>query len=107
MSSPTLPDDLRRPDAYPWRPDRVDLITTHISWVFLAGDRVVKVKRPVRLDFVDQSTAGARRAICEAEVRLNRRLTDDIYLGVAPITRDAAGHRVDGEHVGPVERPAR
>ena len=75
MTTDSLVRDLLRPDAYPWRPVSVDLIETHISWVFLAGDRVVKVKRPVRLDFVDQSTPEARRAICEAEVHLNRRLT--------------------------------
>ena len=96
MPSPTLPDDLRRPEAYPWRPERVELIETHISWVFLAGDRVVKVKRPVRLDFVDQSTAEARRTICADEVRLNRRLTDGVYLDVVPITREADGLAVDG-----------
>ncbi len=96
MPSPALPDDLRRPEAYPWRPDSVDLIETHISWVFLAGDRVVKIKRPVRLDFVDQSTPELRRAICADEVRLNRRLTDGVYLGVVPITRATAGFEVDG-----------
>src|SRR5690606_30934404 len=42
-------------------PDRVELVETHISWVFLAGDRVVKIKRPVTLDFVDQSTPERRR----------------------------------------------
>jgi len=102
MPSPTLPDDLLRRDAWPWRPDRVDLIETHISWVFLAGDRVLKVKRPVRLDFVDQSTVEIRRAICEDEVRLNQRLTDGVYVGVVPITRGLDGVEVDGDGA-PVE----
>jgi aminoglycoside phosphotransferase family enzyme/predicted kinase len=92
-----LVQDLRRPDAYPWRPECVELIETHISWVLLAGDRVVKVKRPVRLDFVDQSTPARRRAICEDEVRLNARLTDGVYLGVVPITRSSRGFEVDGD----------
>ena len=97
MTTDSLVRDLLRPDAYPWRPESVDLIETHISWVFLADDRVVKVKRPVRLDFVDQSTPEARRAICEAEVQLNRRLTDGVYLDVVSITRDSGGYAVDGD----------
>src|SRR5688572_30606884 len=63
-------ESLRRPDAYPWRLDAVDLIETHISWVFLAGDRVVKVKRPVHFPFVDHRSAAQRRHSCEEEVRL-------------------------------------
>lgn len=102
MTTSSLADDLLRPDAYPWSPDHVERIETHISWVFLAGDRVVKVKRPVRLPFVDHTTAEARRRSCESEVRLNARLTDDVYLGTVPITRGPRGHEVDGEGA-PVE----
>ncbi|MCC6791615.1 MAG: AAA family ATPase [Thermomicrobiales bacterium] len=89
---------LLRPEAYPWQPAEVELIETHISWLFLAGDRVIKVKRPVHFGFVDHSTPARRRHSCEEEVRLNRRLTDGIYLGIVPIVRlgdrlvvDAAG----------------
>ena len=89
------PDDARddlirtllRSTAFPWRPTTVELIETHISWVFLAGDRVVKIKRPVHFGFVDHSTVERRRQSCEEEVRLNRRLTDDVYLGTVPIAR--------------------
>ena len=96
-------DDLIRtllcPAAFPWRPDTVELIETHISWVFLAGDRVVKIKRPVHFGFVDHSTIERRRHSCEEEVRLNRRLTDDIYLGTVPIIRhgDRLVVNADGE----------
>ena len=79
---------LLRPEAYPRRPDRVELRETHVSWVFLAGDRVYKVKKPVRFPFLDYSTPERRRAFCEEEVRLNRRFTSDVYLGVAPVTAD-------------------
>lgn len=89
--------DLLRPDAYPWRPPAVDLIETHVSWVFLAGDRVVKVKRPVRFPFVDHRRLESRHQSCLDEVRLNRRLTDGVYLGVVPIVRAAEGYRVDEE----------
>jgi aminoglycoside phosphotransferase family enzyme/predicted kinase len=92
----TLVRGLSRPEAYPWRPPAVEVIETHISWVFLAGDRVVKVKRPVRFGFVDHSTLERRRHSCEEEVRLNRRLTDGVYLGVVPIVAVGDGFAVDG-----------
>lgn len=66
-------------------------VRTHISEVFLVGDRALKVKRAVRYAFVDFSTLGARRAACEAEIRLNRRTAPDIYLGVGSVRRDQAG----------------
>ena len=91
---------LLRPEAYPWRPPIVDFIETHISWVFLAGDRVVKLKRPVVYEFVDHSTLTRRRQSCVDEVRLNRRLTDGVYLDVVPIRLSADGARLDGP--GPV-----
>ena len=68
----------------------------------MAGDRVVKVKKPVDYGFVDHTTFESRRRSCEDEVRLNRRVTDGVYLGVVPIVRGAAGYRVDAEGT-PVE----
>jgi aminoglycoside phosphotransferase family enzyme/predicted kinase len=93
---------LARPQAYPWRPATIELVETHISWVFLAGDRVVKVKRPVRFGFVDHATPERRRHSCHEEVRLNRRLTDGVYLGVVPIVPVPGGFAVDGQGT-PVE----
>jgi len=63
----------------------VTLLETHISWVLLAGDDAYKVKKPLRLAFVDFSTPARRRDCCEEEVRLNRRLAPGLYLGVVPI----------------------
>ena len=63
-----------------------DLIETHISWVLLAGDSAYKIKKPVRLPFVDYTALQARRHFCEEELRLNRRLAPSLYLGVARIT---------------------
>lgn len=94
------PRGLLRPDAYPWKPSEVELIETHISWVYLAGDKVVKVKRPLKLDFVDHTSLEARRMSCEEEVRLNRRLTSDVYLEAVPITATDGGVEVQGD--GPV-----
>ena len=90
--------DLLRPEAYgSLQPARVDLVETHISWVFLADDRVFKVKKPVDLGFLDFRTVEQRRTACEAEVQLNTRLAPDVYRGIAPVRRDAAGHFSLGE----------
>jgi aminoglycoside phosphotransferase family enzyme/predicted kinase len=62
-----------------------ELRETHISVVVMVGDRAYKLKKPVRLDFVDLSTREARERICHREVDLNRRLAPDVYLGVADV----------------------
>src|SRR5207249_7392542 len=64
------------------------LFETHISWVLAAGRFAYKLKKAVRLDFLDFSTLEARRFYCEEECRLNRRLAPDIYLDVVPVTGD-------------------
>jgi uncharacterized protein len=66
-------------------------IETHFAWVFLAGDRAWKLRKPVRRDPMDYSTLEARRRDSEAEVRLNRRLAPHVYLGIRPLTRTADG----------------
>ncbi len=68
----------------------VKLVETHISWVLLTGKIALKIKKPVKLPFLDFSSADARRRYCEEEIRLNRRLAPDIYLDVVAIggTRD-------------------
>src|SRR6266545_543841 len=94
-SAPEAIAALRDPACYPHPAEPVELIETHISWVFLAGPYAYKVKKPVNLGFLDFSTLERRRHFCAEEVRLNRRLAPEVYLGVVPITRDAAGVRVD------------
>jgi aminoglycoside phosphotransferase family enzyme/predicted kinase len=84
-------------DFYPHRPSTVDLVQTHISFVFLAGEEVYKVKKPVRFSFLDFSTLERRHHFCREEVRLNRRLAPDTYLGVATICREGAGFRLGTE----------
>ncbi len=73
------------PRAYPHPVDRVEVVETHISWVLLAGDRVYKIKKPVDLGFLDFTTLARRRFFCAEEVRLNRRLAPDVYLGVVEL----------------------
>lgn len=67
-----------------------------MSWVFLAGDRVYKLKKPVRFPYLDFSTIERRAAACRAELRLNRRLAPDIYLDVVPLTFDGTGFAIGG-----------
>jgi aminoglycoside phosphotransferase family enzyme/predicted kinase len=90
-----LVHDLQRRAAYGAGPEvSIDVRTTHASWVFLVGDEVWKVKRPIDLGFLDFRTVEARRRDCEEEVRLNRRLAPQVYLGVEPVRRTADGLRV-------------
>lgn len=80
-----LVEALSDPRFYPHRPERVERRQTHISWVFLAGDVVYKLKKPVRFAFVDYSTLERRREFCRAEVELNRRLAPSVYRGIAAV----------------------
>src|SRR5215510_7210360 len=66
-------------------------IDTHVSAVFLAGERALKIKRAVRFPFLDYSTLDKRKAACAAELEVNRPLAPQIYLGVVPVTRAADG----------------
>ncbi len=79
---------LARPESYPDQPDRIDVRETHTSWVFLAGDRAYKLKKPVVLPFLDYGTPERRHQMCREEVELNQRLAPDIYrrvLGVSDV----------------------
>lgn len=78
---------LSEPASYPHRPPRVEVVQTHISAIFLAGHLVYKVKKPVNLGFLDFTTLERRRHFCQEEVRLNRRLCPEVYLGVEVIGR--------------------
>lgn len=72
------------------------MLQTHGSVVFLAGEHAYKIKKPVDLGFADFTTLERRRANCEAEVILNRRLAPSVYLGVVPIVDRDGAVRVGG-----------
>ena len=72
--------------AYPHAVATVSLVETHISWVLLTGKFAYKIKKPVNFGFLDFSTLERRRFFCYEELRLNRRLAEDLYLDVVPIT---------------------
>jgi hypothetical protein len=82
---------LRRPEAWGARVDLVDVLETHISLLFFAGQRVYKVKKPVDYGFLDFTTLERRKHYCEEEVRLNARLAEGVYLRVAPLFLGADG----------------
>src|SRR5688572_5301984 len=69
----------------------VERVDTHASVVFLSGDRALKLKRAVRYDYLDFSTAEKRKAMCEAELLVNRRTAPAIYRAVIPVTRAPDG----------------
>lgn len=76
---------LLKPQAYPEPTTRVDLLQTHVSFLFLTDTNVYKVKKPVDFGFLNFTTLDRRRFYCNEEVRLNRRLCPDIYLGVVEV----------------------
>lgn len=83
---PKLLTKLLDPCVYPHPVVRVELIETHISWVLLTGSFAYKLKKPVNLGFVDFSTLDKRLLACQQELRLNRRLAPQLYLGIVAIT---------------------
>lgn len=82
---------LSDPASYDGGVDHVDVIETHISVVFLAGDCAYKLKRAVRYPYVDFSTEVLRRRACEAELDLNRRTAPELYIEVRPLCRTEDG----------------
>ncbi len=80
-------DALNHPEAFPQAApaDGVGVIQTHISIVFLVGQWVYKIKKPLNLGFLDYSTPAARRRLCQEEVRLNTRLAPHVYEGIASL----------------------
>jgi len=78
---------LMKPEAYPEDPGQIELVQTHISFVFLTKNFVYKVKKAVNLGFLDFTTLEKRRFFCEKELELNRRLCGDMYVEVVPINR--------------------
>ena len=103
QNAPALDNKVRflsRPETYQGHVERVIARETHMSWVFMAGERVYKLKKPVRFAYLDFSTLDRREVACRAEVLLNRRLAPDVYLGVVPLTLSTSGLTISGD--GPV-----
>jgi len=88
---------LTQANTYPERPKHIDVIETHMSWVYLTEDTVYKLKKSVRYDFLDFSTLSARKKYCAEEERLNRRMAGDVYIGLVPLLIDDNGKGSIGE----------
>ena len=88
------------PTVFPHLVTEHRLIETNLSILVLTGHYVYKIKKSVTFSFVDQSTILRRKALCDEEVRINQRLSSDLYEGVVSITRDLNGLAVSG--TGPV-----
>lgn len=94
---------LSNPATYPERPARVDVIETHCARVFLAGREAYKVKKHVRLPFLDFSTLDKRHQAISREVEINQPHAPAIYIAPVPVTRDASGALSLGGQGPPVE----
>ncbi len=95
-SLPPLIRALLEPQRYPGRVRVVELVQTHISWVLLAGEFAFKIKKPLKLPFLDYSTLALRKACCIEELRLNRRYAPGVYLGVQGIFNSAQDPHLEG-----------
>jgi len=91
-----IPTALLDPRAYPEPTSRVELVQTHISWIFLTDRFAYKVKKPVDLGFLNFTTLRRRHFYLHQELALNRRLCPEIYLEVLPIVEDKRGLRLGG-----------
>ena len=89
-------EDFLRDASFPHPVIAIELRETHISWVVLTGTYAYKIKKAVRLDFLDATALSTRRFLCEEELRLNRRLAPELYESVVTIGRRGTELRVNG-----------
>jgi aminoglycoside phosphotransferase family enzyme len=97
MARKTINQALLNPEAYPHNPRKIELVQTQMSFVFLTGDYVYKVKKPVDLGYLDYTTLEQRHFFCHQELELNRRLCPDAYLAVVPIVEEKDELRIEGQ----------
>lgn len=91
---PPLIEKMLQPEFYPHPVQTpIQLLQTHISYVFLTGDYAYKVKKPANFGFLDFTSLEQRRHFCQEELRLNRRLSPELYLAVLPIAQPEASDR--------------
>jgi aminoglycoside phosphotransferase family enzyme/predicted kinase len=100
VSAHALVDALRRPESYSHPVERVELVETHLSWVFLTGSYAYKIKKPIALGFADFTTLERRHHCCREELRLNARYAPSLYLEVVAVRDTARGPALHGK--GPI-----
>ncbi len=92
-----IAEALKRPEAYPHPTGTIEVVETHISWIFLTESYAYKVKKPLNLGFLDFSTLEKRLHYCNEELRLNQRLCPEIYLSIVPVVKSATSICIDGD----------
>ena len=97
LALPALVSALRDGKCFDHAVDSITVLQTHISYVLLTGTYAYKIKKPVSLPFLDFSTLEFRKHYCEEEIRINRRLAPDLYLGVVAITGTPQAPVVNGD----------
>jgi aminoglycoside phosphotransferase family enzyme len=94
---PSTVKALLKPQAYPHKPQKIELVQTQMSFIFLTGEYVYKIKKPVNLGYLDYTTLEKRHFFCEQELELNRRLCPGAYLAVVPIVKEKGEFRIEGQ----------
>ncbi len=93
---PSTIEALLKPESYLHKPQKVELVQTQMSFIFLTGEYVYKIKKPVNLGYLDYTTLEKRHFFCQQELQLNRRLCPDVYLAVVPIAEEKGKIRIEG-----------
>lgn len=75
-----------------------ELIETHISWVILCDHYVYKIKKPIQYSFLNFSTLEKRHHYCVQEIRLNWRLTFNVYLNIQEIKKTVEGISIGSDN---------
>jgi len=94
---PSTVGALLKTQAYPHKPQKIELVQTQMSFIFLTGEYVYKIKKPVNLGYLDYTTLEKRHFFCHQELKLNRRLCPGAYLAVVPIVEKKGGLRIEGQ----------
>ena len=98
MSALPFPvEALLESQAYPHKPGKVELVQTQMSLIYLTGEYVYKIKKPVNLGYLDYTTLERRHFFCRQELELNRRLCPDAYLAVVPVVKQDGELRVEAK----------
>jgi len=94
---PSTAGALLKSQVYPHKPRKIELVQTQMSFIFLTGEYVYKVKKAVNLGYLDYTTLEKRRFFCQQELELNRRLCPDAYLAVVPIVEEKGRLHIEGQ----------
>jgi aminoglycoside phosphotransferase family enzyme len=93
---PPIVKALLESQAYPHESQEIELVQTQMSYIFLTGEYVYKVKKPVNLGYLDYTTLEKRHFFCHQELNLNKRLCPSAYLAVVPIVEEKTELRIEG-----------